>query len=262
MTNRSVPPVWFRLPPGFHDIRPEDRDALEEVAEVLGALGGVGAGAGAGTGVDAGAGAGAGVDAGAGVGVGAGAGVGVGAGGGVGVGAGAGAGSQLGRLLDCLDELAGQPGLHLVHTAVGLHPEGPEAVSTSLFSLAVRPAEEGGAGAGVARAALALARSAFGSGSTRRFLDLASGLPCALVCGVLPVPGSERGLFQARAVTAHPGGRHLLLLDLTSAATEHADAYTAILEAVAHTITFADPEPRPPGRPGGGGTSRILELLG
>lgn len=216
MTNRSVPPVWFRLPPGFHDIGPEDRGALEEAAEALAALGD----------------------------------------------AGEGAGSQLGRLMDRLDELAGQPGLHLVHTAVGLHPEGPETVSTSLFSLAVRLADDAGAGAGVARAALALAGSAHGSGWTRRFLDLPSGLPCALVCGVLPVPGTDRGLFQARAVTAHPDGRHLLLLDLTSAATEHADAYTAILEAVAHTIAFADPEPRPPGQPGGAGTSRILELLG
>ncbi|MFE9560699.1 hypothetical protein ACFYM0_06275 [Streptomyces sp. NPDC006487] len=217
MSNDSAPPVWFRLPPGFHDIGPEDRDAIEEVAEALGALGGD-----------------------------------------------SGAGAQLGRLMDCLDALAAQPGLHLVHTAVGLHPEGPETVSTSLFSLAVRPAEDAGAGAGAARVALALARSALGSGSTRRYLDLASGLPCALVSGVLPVPGTDRGMFQARAVTAHPDGRHLLLLDLTSAATEHADAYTAILEAVAHTIAFADPEAdsRPTGPPGGAGTSRIRELLG
>ncbi|MCX5403439.1 hypothetical protein OHA37_06025 [Streptomyces sp. NBC_00335] len=236
MINRSVPPVWFRLPPGFHDIRPEDREVLEEVAEALGALGGTG-------GTDAGA----------------------SSGGGAGADAGFGAESQLGRLMDRLDELAGQPGLHLVHTAVGLHPEGPETVSTSLFSLAVRTTEDSGAGAGVARTALALARSALGSGATRRFLDLASGLPCALVCGVLPVPGADRELFQARAVTAHPDGRHLLLLDLTSTATGHADAYTAILEAVAHTIAFADPGPAPPGPPGppgGAGTSRILELLG
>ncbi|MCX4782793.1 hypothetical protein [Streptomyces sp. NBC_01264] len=231
MTNQPVPPVWFRLPPGFHDIGPADRDALEEIAGALGALGAAGGSGGFGEGPAAGA------------------------------AAGAGAGSQLARLMDCLDELAAQPGLHLLHSAVGLHPEGPEAVSTSLFSLSVRPAEDAGAGAAVARAALALARSAPGSGSTRRFVDLASGLPCALVCGVLPVPGTGRGLFQARAVTAHPGGRHLLLLDLTSAATEHADAYTAILEAVAHTIVFADPSPRPPGPPGGG-ISRILELLG
>ncbi|WP_327303298.1 hypothetical protein OG730_06515 [Streptomyces sp. NBC_01298] len=183
--------------------------------------------------------------------------------GGSGDGNAAGAGSQLARLMDCLDALAAQPGLSLLHSAVGLHPEGPETVSTSLFSLAVRPAEDAGAGAAVARTALALARATPGNGATRRFLDLASGLPCALVCGVLPGPGTGgRGLFQARAVTAHPEGHHLLLLDLTSAATEHADAYAAILEAVAHTIAFADPSPRPPGRPGGGGTSRILELLG
>ncbi|MFE4260821.1 hypothetical protein [Streptomyces sp. NPDC056883] len=240
MTHHAVPPVWFRLPPGFHDIGPEDRGALEEVAGVLEGLAGLG------DGTDPAAGAAAGVTAGA--------------------PAGTGAGSQLALLMDRLDELAGHPGLHLVHTAIGLHPEGPEAVSTSLFSLSVRPAEEPGSGtgaaAGVARTALALARSAPGSGSTRRFVELASGLPCALVCGVVPASGTDRGLFQARAVTAHPEGRHLFLLDLTSAATEHAGAYTAILEAVAHTISFADPGPRKPGPQGGAGTSRILELLG
>ncbi|MCM1967260.1 MULTISPECIES: hypothetical protein [unclassified Streptomyces] len=234
MTRHAVPPVWFRLPPGFHDIGPEDRGALEEVAGVLEAL------ADFGDGTDAAAAAGA--------------------------AAGTGAGAQLALLMDRLDELAGQPGLHLVHTAVGLHPEGPEAVSTSLFSLSVRPAEEPGsatgAAAGVARTALALARSAPGGGSTRSFVELASGLPCALVCGVVPASGTDRGLFQARAVTAHPEGRHLFLLDLTSAATEHAGAYTAILEAVAHTLSFADPRARTPGPPGGAGTSRILELLG
>lgn len=233
-----VPPVWFRLPPGFHDIGPEDRGALEAVAGALTSLGRTDDGAGA--------------DDGAGTGDGSGAGDGVGAG----------AGPQLARLMDRLDELAARPGQHLVHTAVGLHPDGPEAVSTSLFSLAVRPAEDAAPGAGVARVALALARSALWSGSTRRFLDLASGLPCALVAGVVRVPGIDRGLFQARAVTAHPGGRHLLLLDLTSAATEHADGYTAILEAVAHTIGFSDPRPRPHAPPGGGAASRILEVLG
>ncbi|MFI5766695.1 hypothetical protein ACIA8F_37900 [Streptomyces sp. NPDC051563] len=232
MTPRTVPPVWFRLPPGFHDICPADRAALEEVAGALEALGGSGEAAGAA--------------------------------------AGAGAGSQLAGLMDCLDALAGQPGLHLVHTAVGLHPEGPEAVSTSLFTLTVRAADEAGGGAGsgaaVARTALALARSASGSGSTRRFVDLASGRPCALVSGVVPAPGTGRGLFQGRAVTAHPEGRHLFLLDLTSAVAEHAASYTAVLEAIAHTIAFSDPRPPgppgPPGQPGAAGTSRILELLG
>lgn len=232
---RPVPPVWFRLPPGFHDIGPGDRDALEEVAAALGGLDD-GAGVGSGAGTDAGADAGSGAD--------------------------AGAGPQLARLMDCLDALAGQPGQRLVHTAVGLHPDGPEAVSTSLFSLTVRTTGDPGPGAGVARVALALARSALWNGSTRRFVDLASGLPCALVSGTVCVPGVDRGLFQARAVTAHPDGLHLLVLDLTSAATEHADAYTAILEAVAHTLGYRDPSPRPPGPPGCAGTSRILELLG
>lgn len=241
-THRPVPPVWFRLPPGFHDIGPGDRGALEEVAGALGALGGFGPGPDDG----------------------------LGAGTGTGTGAAADAGSQLARLMDCLDELAAQPGLRLLHSAIGLHPEGPEAVSASVFSLAARPAGDVGSGAGVERTALALARSAPVGDGARRFLDLASGLPCALVSGVLPGPGTGPELFQARAVTAHPDGHHLLLLDLTSTATAHAGAYTSILEAVVHTIAFADPRPRPPGprggggdggRSGGGGSSRILELL-
>lgn len=113
----------------------------------------------------------------------------------------------------------------------------------------------------MARAALAVAGSPLWNGSARRFVDLASHLPCAMVSGSVCVPGTDRGLFQARAVTVDPEGRHLLVLDLTSAATEHADAYTNILEAVTHTLGFHDPRPRP--RPAGaGGTSRILEVLG
>lgn len=210
---QTAPPVWFRLPPGFHDIGPADRSALTEVAEALG---------------------------------------------------GPGAREQLGPLMDALDALAGVAGQDLVHTSVGLHPDGPEAVSTSLFSLTVRPADGAGPRADVARTALAVAGSALWSGSTRRFVDLASALPCYLVSGAVSVPGTGPDLFQARAVTAHPEGRHVLVLDLTSAATEHADAYTSILEAVTHTVGFADPRPRPlplPGAPGVGGTSRILELL-
>ncbi|MDX3533534.1 hypothetical protein PV721_03935 [Streptomyces sp. MB09-01] len=56
----------------------------------------------------------------------------------------------------------------------------------------------------------------------------------------------------------HPDGLHLLVLDLTSASTQHADAYTDILEAVAHTVLFTDPEPSTPTATK---TSRVLEVL-
>ncbi|MGW6705425.1 hypothetical protein ACWGDE_11110 [Streptomyces sp. NPDC054956] len=202
----ALPPVWFRLPPGFHDIGRADRAALNEVAEALGVPE---------------------------------------------------AGRQLARLMDGLDALAGH---HVVHTSIGLHPDEPEGLSASLFSLAVLRAGHPNPRVSVARAALAVAGSALWSGSTRRFVDLASELPCALVAGVISVPGVERGLFQARAVTVHPEGRHVLVLDLTSAATGHAEAYTTILEAVTHTIAFQDPSPGPR-PPGAAGTSRVLELL-
>ncbi len=68
----------------------------------------------------------------------------------------------------------------------------------------------------------------------------------------------EDELFQARVVTADPMGGHVIVLDLTSRAREHADAYTSILEAVAHTLSFSDPTAS---TPSSGGTSRILEVL-
>ncbi|MFD9725439.1 hypothetical protein [Streptomyces sp. NPDC059072] len=36
MNSETAPPVWFRLPPGFHDVSPRDRGALEDVANALG----------------------------------------------------------------------------------------------------------------------------------------------------------------------------------------------------------------------------------
>ncbi|MFD9367247.1 hypothetical protein ACFWA6_05990 [Streptomyces sp. NPDC060020] len=200
---RSNPPVWFRLPPGFHDIGPADRAALLAVAEALNSPD---------------------------------------------------ARHDLSLLMDGLEELAGHD---VVHTAVGLHPEEPDGVNTSLFSLTVRRVDQPNPRLTVARTALAIAGSPLWTSSVRRFIDLPSALPCCLVAGIISVPDVEQRLFQARVATVHPDGLHLLLLDLTSASTEHAEAYTDILEAVAHTVLFTDPEPAPPAT----GTSRILEVL-
>lgn len=56
----------------------------------------------------------------------------------------------------------------------------------------------------------------------------------------------------------HADGRHLLILDLTSAAIEHADSYIDIIEAITHTVDFSDPDLGPPSATR---TSRILEVL-
>ncbi|MFG2988834.1 hypothetical protein ACGFZK_05940 [Streptomyces sp. NPDC048257] len=205
MTQQSIaPPVWFRLPPGFHDIGPGDRASLDAFAEALRSLA---------------------------------------------------AQRELSRLMDGLEELAGHD---VVHTAFGFHPEEPVGVTTSLFSLTVRKVEQPNPRLAVARTALAIARSPLWASTDRRFVDLPSTLPCCLVTGVLSVPDVEHRLFQARVATAHPDGLHLLVLDLTSASTQHADAYSDILEAVAHTLCFSDPDP---GAPTAAGTSRILEVL-
>ncbi|WP_326586991.1 hypothetical protein [Streptomyces sp. NBC_01294] len=200
----NLPPVWFRLPPGFHDIGPENRASLNSFAEALGSSD---------------------------------------------------AQRELSHLMDDLEKLTGH---HVVHTALGFHPEDPVGVTTSLFSLTVRPVEQPNSRLAVARTALAMADSPLWTSSIRRFIDLPSALPCCLVAGIIAVPDVEHRLFQARVATVHPDGLHLLVLDLTSAATQHADAYTDILEAVAHTLLFSDPEPSVPPA---AGTSRILEVL-
>ncbi|MFJ6777883.1 hypothetical protein [Streptomyces yangpuensis] len=205
MTQQStVPPIWFRLPAGFHDIRPSDRTMLDAFAEALG---------------------------------------------------GSDSRRELSRLIDGLEELNDH---NVVHTAIGLHPEEPVGVATSLFALTVRPVQQSNPRLTVARTALAIARSSLWISSIRRFIDLPSGLPCCLVAGTMSVPDVEDRLFQARVATVHPDGLHLLVLDLTSASTQHADAYTDILEAVAHTTLFTDPDAS---APPAAGKSRILEVL-
>ncbi|MGW6570864.1 hypothetical protein ACWGAN_01630 [Streptomyces sp. NPDC054945] len=199
----GLPPVWFRLPPGFHDLSPNDRPALDEITEALGAPD---------------------------------------------------AQRSLGLLVDSLAEL-GQH--HVVHTAIGLHPDDPDGVCTSLFSLAIRPVAAD-LHPSLARTALAIADSPLWISRARRLLELPSALPCYLIAGTITIPGAARQLFQTKAVTAHADGRHILVLDLTSAATHQADAYSDIIEAIAYTIAFADPDPTPTVAPG---TSRILEVL-
>ncbi|MEU9299972.1 hypothetical protein [Streptomyces sp. NPDC048269] len=200
----SIPPVWFRLPPGFYDIRPDDREPLNSFAEALSSPD---------------------------------------------------AQRELSQLVDGLEQLSGHD---IVHTSVGLHPEEPGSVTTSLFSLTTKRAEQANPRLTVARAALAIARCSLWTSSVRRFIGLASALPCCLVAGNISVPDVEQRLFQARVATVDPDGLHLLVLDLTSASTQHANAYTDILEAVAHTISFSDPASSAPAT---AGTSRILELL-
>ncbi|MFD3466011.1 hypothetical protein ACFWWM_06515 [Streptomyces sp. NPDC058682] len=202
--NNAIPPVWFRLPPGFHDIGPGDAASLDAFAEALDSQAARG---------------------------------------------------ELSQLVDSLEELAGHD---VVHTAIGFHPEEPVGITTSLFSLTIRRVEQPNPRLAVARTALAIARSPLWTSAVRRFIDLPSTLPCSLVAGVISVPDIEHHLFQARVATAHPDGLHLLVLDLTSACTEHAAAYTDILEAVAHTLQFTDPDPSAPKATG---TSRILEVL-
>lgn len=204
MCGNGVPPLWFRLPPGFHDVGPEDRAALDTIAQAM----------------DSPA-----------------------------------AQRDLAHLMDGFDRLHG---LDVVHTAIGLHPEEPVGVCTSLFSLTARLADDPNPRVAVAKAALGIARSTVWNASAQRCIDLPSSQPCYLVAGTVAPPHAEWEVFQARITTSHPGGSHLLVLDLTSASAEHHEAYADILEAVAHTLLFTDPHPAPPRIPI---TSRILDVL-
>ncbi|MDQ1007134.1 hypothetical protein QFZ82_001619 [Streptomyces sp. V4I23] len=64
--------------------------------------------------------------------------------------------------------------------------------------------------------------------------------------------------FQARLTVPFPMGTYVAVADITSAATRHAAAYTDILEAIAGTISFTAPSlpSSPSQRP-----SRLLELF-
>ncbi|MFE9840459.1 hypothetical protein [Streptomyces goshikiensis] len=162
---------------------------------------------------------------------------------------------QLSWLMDRLDELSGH---HVVHTAIGLHPDEPVGVCASLFSLAVHRTAHDNPRVAVAQTALAMTGPEPRPGSTRRFLDLPSSLPCCLIAGTIATPGSGQRVFQARVATAHAESPYIVVLGLTSASLQHAEAYTDILEAVTHTVGFTEPGsgPHRAARP-----SRISEVL-
>ncbi|MEV6401105.1 hypothetical protein AB0M39_41095 [Streptomyces sp. NPDC051907] len=156
-----------------------------------------------------------------------------------------------------------------VHTAVGVHPDEDNGACISLFSLSVKGIALRTAALAVAQSALALAKSPLWSTSTGKFITLPTGVPAALVSGLLAAPHRDRlesegittapcEVFQARLTVPFPTGVHLAVADLTSAAVRHAGSYTDVLEGIAQTIAFDAPSPAvaPAQRP-----SRILELL-
>ncbi|MFD7556256.1 hypothetical protein ACFV9E_17155 [Streptomyces sp. NPDC059835] len=206
MNGVAAPPIWFRLPPGFHDIGPRDRAALDDVAHALGS-------------------------------------------------------PAAARDIAHLMEMMGVLHAHgVVHTAIGLHPDDLTGVATSLFSLTIRQAEHDNPRVSVSQTALAIARSALWTSSTRRMIELPSSLPCFLVAGFISSAETADHMFQARIATTDSQGHYVIILDLTSAATQYADDYTSILEAVSHTVSFSDPDPEP-SPPGATRPSRILEVL-
>ncbi|MDJ0382677.1 hypothetical protein [Streptomyces sp. G-G2] len=210
MTGTEPPPVWFRLPPGYHDFSSQSIEALREALPLF---------------TD---------DA-----------------------TSERAERQTGEFIDHLEQL---PAHHVLHTSLGLHPDGEAGFVTSLFSLSVRPCGQNNPRLAVARASLGIARAPSWLTVDCRFLELPSALPCSLVTGTQSVPGRDSPVSQARLVLAHTAGSHVVIADLTSAATQHADAYADILEGIAHTIAFTDPASVPQAK-NSSPTSRILDVL-
>ncbi|MFD4143571.1 hypothetical protein [Streptomyces sp. NPDC058572] len=166
-------------------------------------------------------------------------------------------------------ELISRLDIGAAHASIGVHPDGENGASVSLFSLSVTEIEARTPALAAAQGALAVADSSIWQAHTCRFIGLPAGVPAGLVVGLLSPPPVELlehagicapvcEVFQARLTVPFPTGRHLAVADLTSTATRHADSYTDILECIAGTMAFADPEMSTAPAPR---HSRILELF-
>ncbi|MEU0271640.1 hypothetical protein [Streptomyces sp. NPDC006307] len=170
-------------------------------------------------------------------------------------------------LTELIEELAEKGSAYL---AFGLHPDGSHGASMSLFSLSMISTVAPSPYVAAARAGITLADSAAWQTRSCRLLDLPTGVPGAMVAGILTPPmlqaqrakvsPSTTEVFQARIAVPHPRGSYVLIADLVSAATRHADSYTDILEGIAHTFSFSHPD-RSSESASTTPTSRILELL-
>jgi hypothetical protein len=156
-----------------------------------------------------------------------------------------------------------------VHASFGIHPDGDNGASISLFSLSVTEIESRTPTLAAAQGALAIAGSSSWQVRTGKVIELPVGVHAGLVAGSLAPPPSDLlkragihappcEVFQARLAVPFPTGRHLAVAEITSAASRHAESYTDILECIARTVAFADPElPAPPTLR----QSRLLELF-
>ncbi|MEO3974646.1 hypothetical protein [Streptomyces sp. CAU 1734] len=156
-----------------------------------------------------------------------------------------------------------------VHNAIGFHSDDSLGVSVSLFSLTVAATPARAPGFAAAQCVLAQTGSPLWSSNSGRLLTHPSGASMTLVSGTLAprpraslatagITSAPCAVFQARLTMPSPTREHIAVADLTSAATGHAEAYTSILEGIARTMSFSDPEnsPEPVRR-----TSRIRELF-
>ncbi|WOX21041.1 hypothetical protein [Streptomyces solicathayae] len=154
----------------------------------------------------------------------------------------------------------------VAHAAFGLHSGDDGEWRVCLLTLSDVETRAPGPAAAAARCVLALAGADAGLVQERTPVRLTCGTPAALVTSLLPVPEAAgrpavaSGAFQARLAVARPSGSGVVLVELTTPATELAAPYTDILLGVGQTLAFTDPDaprtPRTVARP-----SRLLDLM-
>ncbi|MEE1754043.1 hypothetical protein [Streptomyces sp. SP18CS02] len=174
--------------------------------------------------------------------------------------------AEMRAVVDLLTALTEQGCMHM---ALGVHPDGAHGACTSLFSLSALESTAPTPQTAAAQAALGMANSPLWQASRRALLELPGGTPAALVAGTLTPPTgllhscgitvAAQEVFQARVAVPFPDASHVAIADLTSAAVRHAEEYTDILEGIAHTFTFVNPES--PSAVPNSTSSRILDLL-
>ncbi|MEU7278141.1 hypothetical protein AB0A69_05020 [Streptomyces sp. NPDC045431] len=224
-TKDNAPPVWFRLPPGFHSLETiTDEGLMRAVTSVVTPL--------------------------------------------LGQSPEADQALRDARVLTELITALFEQGTAFL--AFGLHPDGAHGACMSLFSLSTISTAAPSPHVAAARTGITLADSSAWRTRNCRLLELPSGIPAAMVAGTLAPPMdlvqragiSPRAgeVFQARIAVPYPSGSHVVVADLASAATRHADSYTDILEGIAHTLSFSHPEDDS-NAASAAPTSRLLEFL-
>ncbi|MER6912129.1 hypothetical protein ABT354_10690 [Streptomyces sp. NPDC000594] len=158
-----------------------------------------------------------------------------------------------GMLLALVGDLHEQGTMHL---SFGLHQTEEQSVSTSVLALSDVPTRRLGPNAATAECALQLAVNPLGKALRRELIDLPCGSPAAVVTSILPVPtlspevsdalvSVPAQVVQVRVAVGRPAGSRVILVDLTTTASDLWEEYTEIALGVGRSINFSNPQFQP-----------------